>query len=133
MNSLPGKIKEVTSEGNISLVKINVAHIEFKSIVVETPQTTTYLKMGHRVKILFKETEVIIGHSTTHPISLQNRMLCKILAINKGKLLSELQLSVGIHEVTAIINSHAVDQLHLQPGHEVSAFVKTNEVMLSPD
>lgn len=132
MNSLSGKIKDITTEGDLSLVKIEVRDIEFKSIVVEKPQTTTYLKIGNQVNILFKETEVIVGHPSTDNISLQNRILCRIIDIKKGKLLSELQLSFDKLLVRAIITSNAVDQLDLQTGKEVLALIKTNEIMLSP-
>ena len=133
MNSLPGKITDISSEGGISLIKIDVQNTEFKSIVVETPQTSGYLKRGRHIKLLFKETEVIIAHPEVHHLSLQNKMLCEILSINNGKLLSELLLAFGEFRITAIITSHAVDQLDLQTGNEVLAFVKTNEVMLSPE
>ena len=132
MNSLSGKIKDITTEGDLSLVKIEVRDIEFKSIVVEKPQTATYLKIGNQVNILFKETEVIIGHPSIDNISLQNRIMCRIIDIKKGKLLSELQLSFDKLLVRAIITSNAVDQLDLQTGKEVLALIKTNEIMLSP-
>ena len=132
MNSLPGKIIGVTTEGNLSLVEVRVQGLAFKSIVVENPETANYLKTGHQVNILFKETEVIIGAPSTDQVSLQNRMLCQILKVNKGKLLSELQLSFGKLPIRAIITSNAVTQLNLEVGNEVLALVKTNEIMLSP-
>ena len=132
MNALTGIIREITTEGELSLVKIAVQDTGFTSIVVEKPQTSAYLKAGNQVKLLFKETEVIIGHPSTDKISLQNRMLCRIVQIKKGKLLSELQLAFGKFHVRAVITSNAVDQLGLQTGKEVLALIKTNEIMLSP-
>ena len=132
MNSFPGQITGITTEQNLSLVKIEVQGVEFKSIVVEKPQSVSYLKIGQRVNILFKETEVIIGDPSTKYISLQNRVLCQILQVNKGKLLSELLLSFGNLKMRAVITSNAVTQLNLQAGAEVMALIKTNEIMLSP-
>ena len=132
MNVLPGIIKEITSEGNLALVKVAVLDTVFKSIVVENPHTPHYLKTGHQVNMLFKETEVIIGLPGTEGISLQNRMLCQIKEINKGKLLSDLLLSFNHHLLHAIITSHAVEQLKLRPQDQVTALIKTNEMMLSP-
>ena len=132
MNSFPGKITGITTEQNLSLVKIEVQGVEFKSIVVEKPQSASYLKIGQPVNILFKETEVIIGDASTKYISLQNRILCQILKVNKGKLLSELLLSFGNLWMRAVITSNAVTQLNLDEGVEVMALIKTNEIMLSP-
>ena len=132
MNSFPGKITDITTEQNLSLVKIEVQGVEFKSIVVEKPQSASYLKIGQPVNILFKETEVIIADASTKYISLQNRILCQILKVNKGKLLSELLLAFGNLKVRAVITSNAVNQLNLQEDAEVMALIKTNEIMLSP-
>ena len=132
MNTLKGIIREIITEGELSLVKIAVQDTRFTSIVVEKPQTSAYLKTGNEIKLLFKETEVIIGHPSTDQISLQNRMSCRIVQINKGKLLSELQLAFGKFQVRAVITSNAVHQLNLQTGKEVLALIKTNEIMLSP-
>ncbi len=132
MNILPGIIKEIITESDLSLVKVEVLDTTFKSIVVENPQTSHYLKTGHQVNMLFKETEVIIGLPAVDHISLQNRMLCEIQHINKGKLLSDLSLSFHRHRLNAVITSHAVEQLKLQPQDQVVALIKTNEIMLSP-
>ncbi|MDN5213988.1 TOBE domain-containing protein [Fulvivirgaceae bacterium BMA12] len=132
MNVLPGTIKEIITEGDLSLVKVEVLDTTFKSIVVENPQTSHYLKIGHQVNLLFKETEVVIGLPDADHISLQNRMLCEIQHINKGKLLSDLSLSFKQHTLNAVITSHAVEQLKLQPQDQVVALIKTNEIMLSP-
>lgn len=131
MNSLKGEIEHIEISGNLSLVGIKVGECQFKSIVVETPETVDYLRVGGAVDVLFKETEVIIAIGDNLQISLRNKMISTITSIEKGKLLAKLVLQTNAGEVISIITSNAVDNLNLKEGSEVMAMVKTNEILLA--
>ena len=131
MNSLKGEIEAIDVNGNLTLVGIKVGECHFKSIVVETPETVDYLHVGSKVNVLFKETEVIIGLGENMRISLRNKMISTITAIEKGKLLAKLVMQTNAGEVISIITSNAVDNLDLKEGGKVMAMVKTNEILLS--
>ena len=130
MNVLPGTIIQINTHGNLSLVKVQVVDLVFTSIIIETPTTVDYLKPGTSIKVMFKETEVIIGKDTPN-ISLQNKIRATISQIDQGALLCRLTLKYHDHTITSVITSNAVEQLQLSEGTEVVAMVKTNEVMLS--
>ena len=130
LNVLPGIIQDFKVHGNLTLVKVNVTNIIITSIVIETPETAGYLKVGAPIKVMFKETEVIIG-KISKDISLQNRIPVKVVKIKTGQLLSQLDLQFGKLAVSSIITSNAVKQLQLAVGAEVIAMIKTNEIMLS--
>jgi molybdate transport system regulatory protein len=131
MNSLKGEIEQIDISGNLSLVGIKVGDCQFKSIVVETPETVDYLRVGGAVDVLFKETEVIIGIGDNMQISLRNKMISTITSIEKGKLLAKLVLQTNAGEVISIITSNAVENLNLKEGLQVMAMVKTNEILLA--
>jgi molybdopterin-binding protein len=131
MNSLKGEIEHIDISGNLSLVGIKVGDCQFKSIVVETPETVDYLRVGGAVDVLFKETEVIIGLGDNMQISLRNKMISTITSIKKGKLLAKLVLQTNAGEVISIITSNAVENLNLKEGMQVMAMVKTNEILLA--
>lgn len=130
MNILSGTIKDLQVHGNLTLVKVGVSDITFTSIVIETPETAPYLSIGTPIKVMFKETEVIIGKSGAD-ISLQNQIPVKVVSIEQGQLLSQLNLQYQEYTLCSIITSNAVKQLQLQPGVEVIAMIKTSEIMLS--
>jgi molybdate transport system regulatory protein len=132
MNVLPGIIQEVRSEGHLSLVKIKVGDELFSSIVIDTAQTVPYLITGKAVDLLFKENEVVIAKSFSGQISMQNKFLCTIQSIEKGKLLSKLILNYYQYTITSLITTNAIEQLQCIVGDEVTAMVKTNEISLSP-
>lgn len=131
MNVLTGSIKSIQNHGNLSLVLVTVASVDLTSIVIETPQSADYLKIGTTVKVMFKETEVIIARKGEYAISLQNQIPVSILKINEGLLLSELTLDYQGSFIRSIITTRAVKKLALSPGDEVMAMIKTNELMLA--
>lgn len=131
MNLLRGTIKDIQVHGNLSLVKLDVSQIELTSIVIETPDTATYLNVGTEINVMFKETEVIIGQTLNQAVSLQNQIPVSVVKVNQGALLSELTLDFQGKTIRSIITSKAVDQLQLSKGSSVVAMIKTNEVMLS--
>jgi len=131
MNSLSGIIKQIEVNGSLSLVGIKVGECDFKSIVVETPDSAEFLKIDGPISVLFKETEVIISTDSNPQISLRNKMKATIQTIDKGTLLSKLTMDTNAGKVVSIITTNAVKQLSLVEGGQVLAMVKTNEVLLS--
>ena len=132
MNSFKGEITKIEQEESLALVSIVVGEVSFTTIVIDSPETAPYLKIGHPVQVLFKETEVLIGKDLKPgSISLQNKITCTIRKIEAGKLLSKLGLESALGGLVSIITTHAVEQLKLQPGDVVTAMVKTNEIMLA--
>lgn len=141
MNVLQGEITEIITENEISLVKVKVGDsLLLTSIVIDTPATSSYLKKGHPIKLLFKETEVIIAKplpSQLLAISVRNRIECIIRKVTTGKILCQLDLDFlhagpgEYREIRSIITRDACEQLNLQENDKIIALIKTNEVSLS--
>lgn len=132
MNSLNGTIKSVNVNGSMSIAEIDMGHdITLKTIVLETPETASYLTEGEAVKVLFKETEVVIGLQTDLKISLQNRIPGIIEAIELGSLISKITINTDLGTIVSVISRNSVDTLRLIKGSSVVAMIKLNEVMLS--
>lgn len=131
MNKFKGEITNVVSEKLLSIVEVTVGDIIFKSIILNNDLKSSYLNIGNNVAVLFKETEVIIAAEKLERISLQNKLECEITNIEKGKLLSQLELKHPIGKLNSIITSKSVERLKLNVGEKVFALIKTNEIMLS--
>jgi len=131
MNVLTGQIETITIKGSLSLVRVLVDQIPLTAIVIDTPETAAYLVPDNVIKVIFKETEVIVGKGIDHQISLQNRLSGHIHAIEAGELLSRLLIDTPAGQVVSVITANAVEQLALKVGSEVTAMIKTNEIMLS--
>jgi molybdate transport system regulatory protein len=131
MNILEGYIEGIKVNGDLSIVKVNVADSIFSTIVIDTPQTAPYLKLKNKVKVIFKETEVIIGVGDMSGISLRNKIRGTVIRIDHDILLSKLTMNTVMGDITSIITSNAVEQLKIKLGMEVTAMIKTNELILS--
>ncbi len=132
MNSFKGKIADIKTNGSLSLITIQVESVLFTTIVIETPDTASYLKQGNSVTIIFKETEVIISKGIDQPsISIQNKTVGEILDIKKGALLSTLTIDTTIGKIIAVVTSDSIDQLQLYVGEKITTMIKATEIMLS--
>ena len=158
MNTLTGTITEITTEQNLSLVKALAGGFLFYSIVLDTPDSSPWLRKNAPIRLLFKETEVMIALPTLDPlsISVRNQLPCRIIAIHSGTLLCELTLALtpsptvppapaanpaiqqnpvpaGGLQIKALITRSACDDLALKENQHVIALIKTNEVSLAYD
>ena len=132
MNKLKGQISKVKVHGGISQASISLGQgIDINCILIETPETASYLAPGIQVNVIFKETEVILAKGDEFQLSLQNRIPGKISAIKTGELLCEVAVETVPGTVTAIVSRDSLDALGLKKGEAVMAMIKQNEVMLS--
>jgi molybdate transport system regulatory protein len=133
MNNLKGNITHIESIEHLSLVRIQVGSVEFKSIVIDTPESSDYLQVNRRVDVLFKESETVLARNLKGDISMQNRIEGKVVAIDKGKILSNIHLDCKGNRISSLITSLSVERMGIKIGVEVTALIKTNEIVLAPD
>lgn len=131
MNKLAGHISNIEVSGGMSLVTVKINKVvSLKSIVIDTPETASFLVKGQAVNVMFKETEVVIGSLEDHRISLQNRIKGKVTAVEKGRLLSRVRIATDAGEIGSVISTASAEKLGLQEQVAVYAMVKLNETML---
>ena len=133
MNQLEGTIISIQSHEGLSLVKVKVNDTIFTSIVLDDRTTVDWLKIGKIVKLLFKETEVIISKDMELKISIQNRILSIVQSLNVGVILGEVHLLFGETIIRSVITANACSQLNLKENDKVLALIKTNEISISAD
>ena len=132
MNNLSGKIKHIKNSEYLSEVSIELENNSiFNVFLVETPQTASYLNLGQKINLLFKETEVIISMNLMPEISIQNQLKAKIIEIKPGKILSEITLKSAVGEIKSLLTSTVLQQMNFAESQEVLILVKANEIMLS--
>ncbi len=130
MNTLQGQISNIQVNGSLALVSTRINPIDFTAIVIETPETADYLKIGNTIHVLFKETEVVIATETSKNISLQNQIPGTVTQLKKGTLLSRLTIDTMVGDIVSVITTNAIDQLNITEGTKVTAMIKTNEILL---
>ena len=130
MNRLRGKVAAIESSGQLSLVDVDVGGDTFTAIIVETPDSAGYLKLGGEILLLFKETEVSLAKNLSGLISLRNRIPALVQDIVEGGLLSQVTLDYKGNRIVSIITSRSVRRLGLKTGDQVEGLVKANEMTL---
>lgn len=133
MNKLRGRIVDIQSSDNISIVQVDVAGDILSSIILEGKAGPSNYKLNDRVTLLFKETEVGIAKDLTGMISLRNRFKATIKKIDKGHILAKVTLNYKEHTIESIISAQSASQMKLKDKEEVEWLVKTNEVTLMKD
>ena len=132
MNATTGHITHIESTAHLSVVTVQLSDtIAIKTIVVETPETASYLKLQQQVHVYFKETEVILALPNACTTSIENKIPATISSIDHGSLLSTVSLLTNIGSINALISTTAVQHLNLIPQQNVIVLVKMNEIMLS--
>ena len=130
MNKLKGKIIDIQSSDNISIVHVDVDGDVLSSIVLEGKKGPSNYKINDSVTLLFKETEVGLAKDLTGMISLRNRFKANIKKIDKGPILAKVTLNYKSHTVESIISAQSTTHMKLKEKEEVEWLVKTNEVTL---
>lgn len=130
MNKLTGTIIGIQQSGAILLVDVEVSGHGFSSMLIESASQPDWLFQGNTINLVFKETEVSLAKNLSGIISMRNRMKCSVQQIERGELLSKIDLKFGDYLITSAITTRSVDSLDLKVGDEVEALVKANEVSL---
>lgn len=130
MNQLSGKIENIETENSLSFVSIKVGPTTLFAIVMETLHNSPHLKIGNPIQVIFKATEVIISTGLVDHISLQNRLAGKIYTIESGLLMSRLLLKTEIGMLISVIPTISVNQLELKVDSEITAMIKSNNLIL---
>jgi molybdopterin-binding protein len=64
-------------------------------------------------------------------ISARNQLAGKVVAVNKGAAIANVEIDVAGQRLVASITVEAVDDLGLKPGSDVTAVIKASDVMVA--
>ncbi len=129
MNRLKCRVTSVSNSGMLTKIDMLCDDIALTAFAIEMDLDS--ICKDDEVVVLFKESEVSIAKSFVGEISLQNRFTCKIEDIQKGDLLAQLRLSFFNHYIDSIISMKAVQNMDLQVGDNVTALVKSTEMIVT--
>lgn len=64
-------------------------------------------------------------------LSARNSLAGKVVEIVKGQVVAKVKVDIGGQFVTSLVSVEAIDDLNLAVGDDVSAIVKSTEVLLA--
>jgi molybdate transport system regulatory protein len=130
LNKLIGKIVAIEHNQHMSLVDVAVGETMFAATLLETPDQVGYLQVGRDVMLLFKETEVSLAKNLQGELSLRNRFSVTVNHIERGDIMSAIDLDFMGQVLTSVITTRGVNRLQLAVGEQIEALVKANEIAL---
>ena len=126
MNKLTGFIKDIKSYDDILEISIDVKGKIFTSLIISSNEI---YKLGEKINILFKETEVMIA-TVFSKVSARNAFICKINDIKNGEILSSISFDFYGDKIVSIITKNALLDLNCKEDEEFMWFVKSNEITI---
>ena len=131
MNTLKGKVFAIESHEGISIIDIKIGNDEFSSLIIETDATKKYIKVGNEIDMLFKETEISLKNYHNKLIKRNNKFTAKVVSINLGKILSDIDLEYNNQLLKVITLTRHINELNLQVGKKAVMILRTQEILLS--
>lgn len=126
MNTLKAQVTQIDSMNNLTIVKFDYEGTTLSMMSLGLKD----VKVGSQVILSINASHIAIGKDLKGDISLSNRFDCVIKALDKGKLLSSLKLSINDDCLSSIITTSSVNRLNLNVGDEVHALVKASEISI---
>lgn len=126
MNTLKAQVTQIDSMDNLTIVKFDYEGTALSMMSLGLKD----VKVGSQVILSINASHIAIGKDLKGDISLSNRFDCIIKALDKGKLLSSLKLSINDDCLISIITTSSVNRLNLNVGDEVQALVKASEISI---
>ena len=132
MNRLPGRIAAIETCGSIALVDVDAVGLQLTATLVGAGTLTDSWRPGMAVTLLFAETEVALAKNLSGLISMRNRLPGRIVALERGTVLTKVTLDIAGQRVVSVITTRSSHTLALQEGETVEALVKANEMGVMP-
>lgn len=99
-------------------------------LVLDAPSTSPYLRVGGRISVLFKETEVILVKGAIPNLSVRSRLPAITEHVRRGVLLSEIVLDYCGYPIHALITTKSLDGMGILDGDPLTILVKSTEISL---
>jgi molybdopterin-binding protein len=127
MSTLIGQISKIEKEGSLHLVHFLC---EDQSLCMMSLDLESHVKVGTKVSLAIKPSEVAIAKDFVGELSYSNRLKATILKIEEGTLLTVLSLSCVNTRIEAILIRSAYHAMGLKEGDEVWALIKASELSI---
>ncbi|WP_457622434.1 hypothetical protein [Persephonella sp.] len=129
MNSVKGVISKIESDSFLSIITVKTDIGDFSVVLLETPETADYMRVGKNVNLLFKETEVeIFKNCSFLKESFLNMFDAQVESVENGKILSKILLRSGNNIFYSVIPKKSVDLLDLKQNDDINFLVRPNEI-----
>ena len=127
MNTLHAVITNIDHQESLYFLETDASGIPLGILLFDLKPC---FRVGSKVNVLFKETEVSLAKRLTGEVSFSNRFTAFISAIKQGCMLADITLQCTAGELSSIITVRAVEKLGLKINDEVTVLLKASQLSL---
>ncbi len=127
MNKLTALITGIEQHESLFLIDLDASGIPLAMLLFDL---NPVFKIGSRVHVLFKESEVALAKELSGEMSFSNRFTATIVAINPGGILADVSLQCRAGELASIITMKSAKRLELTEKKEVTVLIKASQLSL---
>lgn len=125
--SIKAKIVDIKKHEQLTKLVLNASGIELVIISLELDES---IKIGSKVELLVKATNVLISKKPLEKISVQNQFPAKITNIERGEILVNISLDFCGNSLESILLKNSFINLNLQEEDIVNVFINSSDISI---
>lgn len=130
MNILPVIIKNIQSAEGVMMALVETEKKLLQVLMIDSAGSNHWFQTGDQAEVIFKETEVFLGRGIYEGLSVQNQLFCEVLYIEKGTLISMIELQFGLSKLYSVVETASLEHLDIRTGDNVMAMIMSNNITL---
>ena len=127
MSQLVATIKKINSVDNLNIVEFDFNGLTLKMMSLDLNDD---VKIGKKVKLSVKPSNISIAKNLTGEISLSNKIVATIQSLENGQLLTSVILKINDTILESIITVDSSKRMNLQIGEVVTILIKASNLSI---
>ncbi len=127
MNRLNVKVEQIDKVDKLHVITCKLGYQRIKVVSLELQAT---LKIGSTVELSVKSTNISLAKNFTGKLSIVNQLTAKVTAVDKGSLLSAVQVEIEGFSLECLLTVEATLNMGLSAGDDVMVLIKGSEVFV---
>ena len=132
-NRLHGKIVNIIRGKIHAHVQIFWKEVLLSVIITSVSCDDMHLSAGDSICVIIKGTDIMLAKSISGILSARNRTRGIVKEIIRGDVLSKVLIESQGDVLHAIITNASLDEMKINSGDEITAIVKSTELILSKE
>ena len=127
MSKFIATIKKIQSIDNLNIVEFEFDGLTLKMMSLDLNDD---VKIGKKVKLSVKPSNISIAKNLTGEISLSNKIVATIQSLENGQLLTSVILKINDTLLESIITVDSSKRMNLQIGEVVTILIKASNLSI---
>ena len=127
MSKFIATIKKIQSIDNLNIVEFEFDGLTLKMMSLDLNDD---VKIGKKVKLSVKPSNISIAKNLTGEISLSNKIVATIESLENGQLLTSVILKINDTILESIITVDSSKRMNLQIGEVVTILIKASNLSI---